>query len=98
MIFKITSVAKGDVVMSNLMDRAYDSLETSLIRANLWFKRKIAEPAKEYLRNEDGDIVQTIIILAVFAVITVAVVKVIGDAVKSKGDEAAKTIQDATWG
>lgn len=84
--------------MSNFMDAAYDKVESSLIRASLWFKRKVSEPAKEFLRNEDGDIVQTIIILAVFAVITVAVVKVIGDAVKSKGDEAAKTIQDATWG
>jgi len=75
-----------------------DKVENTLIGASIWFKRKVAEPAKEYLRNEDGDIVQTIIILAVFAVITVAVVNIIGKAVKSKGDEAAKTIMDATFG
>ena len=84
--------------MSNLMETAYDKVETSLIRANLWFKKKIAEPAQNYLKNEDGDIVQTIIILAVFAVITVAVVKINGDAVRNKGNEAANTIQGATWG
>lgn len=84
--------------MSNFMDVAYDKVESSLIRANLWFKRKVVEPAQDYLKNEDGDIVQTIIILAVFAVITVAVVKIIGDAVRNKGNEAANTIKGATWG
>lgn len=81
--------------MINFIDEAKDRIELGLIGLSLWTKRNIVEPVRDSLNNEDGDIVQTVIILALFAILAVAVVNVIGKAVSNQANNAVNTIDNA---
>ena len=81
--------------MINFIDEARDRIELGLIGLSLWTKRNIIEPVRDSIDNEDGDIVQTVIILALFAILAVAVVNVIGKAVSNQANNAVNTIDNA---
>lgn len=61
------------------------------------FRRNVVEPAARFIRNEDGDVVQTVLIVALFAMIAVAFAAIIGNAVKGKATEASDIIMGAEW-
>ena len=75
---------------------AADKIETGLIMADVAVKNEVRK-ANEILAGEEGDMTQTIIIVAVFAMIAVAVMGVLGKAISEKGDQAAQIIQSASF-
>ena len=82
--------------MRQFFENAADKVETELIMADMAVKNEVRK-ANKILSGEEGDMTQTIIIVAVFAMIAVAVMAVLGNAIKAKGDEAANIIQSASF-
>ena len=79
--------------MGEFFMNAADACDDLLIGAKLRFRKHVVEPVAEALRNEDGDIVQTVIILAIFATLAVVVVTTIGTAIKGKADDVQNAIE-----
>lgn len=48
--------------------------------------------AQEYLLNEDGDIIQTIIVVAAFALLAIGAIAILSPAISKKTQEAADYI------
>lgn len=65
----------------------------------MWNKMKkfVNDVKEEVILEEDGSVVETVIIVAVLALITIAAATVIGNAVKSKANDAANTITGVDW-
>lgn len=51
----------------------------------------------EVILDEQGSIVETVIIVVVLALITISAINVIGNAIKSKANDAATTITGVDW-
>ena len=51
--------------------------------------------AKDYLMNEDGDIIQTIIVVAAFALLAIGAIAILSPAISKKTNEAADYIQQS---
>lgn len=51
--------------------------------------------AKDYLMNEDGDIIQTIIVIAAFALLAIGAIAILSPAISKKTNEAADYIQQS---
>ena len=82
--------------MRQFFDNAADKIETGLIMADVAVKNEVRK-ANEILAGEEGDMTQTIIIVAVFAMIAVAVMGVLGKAISEKGEQASQVIQSASF-
>ena len=82
--------------MRNFFENAMDKVEDGMIRTSLTVKNEIRK-ANAVLAGEEGDMVQTVIIVAVFAMIAVAVMAVLGGAIRDKGEQAAEVIQSASF-
>ena len=82
--------------MRNYFENVMGKVEDGMIRASLTVKNEIRK-ANAVLAGEEGDMVQTVIIVAVFAMIAVAVMAVLGGAIRDKGEQAAEVIQSASF-
>lgn len=76
--------------MRNLIEMGHEKIENALISAKL----KVSRAVDKFLNNEDGDIIQTVIIIAILATLTIVVVVLIGNATKSRAQDAADAITD----
>ena len=73
-----------------------DAVENTLIKADFFVKEGVSN-VKESLSEEKGSMVEYIIIIAVVASVAVIVMTLLSNAIKSKGDQAAELINNATF-
>lgn len=73
-----------------------DRLELFLIgKKNLLVRKK--EQLNDFMNDEDGSVVDTVIIMAIVALIAVAVMGLLGGALKGKAQDASNVIGSASF-
>lgn len=74
------------------MERFIGKCDEMLVKAWTAFRGRVVEPLRRAAGNEDGDIVQTVLIIGLFVVIVVAVVAILRNALVNKAGEIGNAI------
>lgn len=73
-----------------------DKFELLLIGCKMKKDKFINIVKERFIYDEDGNLVETVLIIVIFALAVILVSNVIGGALKSKGNEAAKIISEGS--
>lgn len=73
-----------------------NKLELLLIGCKMKKDKFISVIKERFINDEDGNFVETVLIIVIFALLVIFVSNKIGGAVKTKGDEAAKIISEGS--